>query len=123
MWQNLTPQQQQFLMAMLMGGHAAAGQPGLPNPQASPSFAAAIGGQPQLGAAQQPAMPMNAQLSNPLMAGGNSAVNPQQQAAMMQYQQMLQNPQGWGAAANGNVPLWQLMMGRSPMYGTGGAVP
>ena len=91
MWQSLTPQQQQFLMAMMMHGQ---GMPGV--------------GQP---------------LGNPLMAGGNSAVNPQQQAAMMQYQQMLQNPQGWGAAANGNVPVWQLMMGRSPMYGTGGAVP
>jgi len=111
MWNNLTPQQQQYLMQMLMGGHAAVGMPATGMPAGMPQ-------QPMLGQAQQPQM-----LGNPLMAGGNSAVNPQQQAMMQQYQQMLQNPQGWGAAANGNVPVWQLMMGRSPMYGTGGAVP
>jgi len=42
---------------------------------------------------------------------------------MQQYQQMLGSPQGWGASANGNVPLWQLLMGRSPWYGQGTAVP
>ena len=126
MWNQLSPQQQQYLMAMLMGGHAAVGgMPGaMPNPQADPRFAAMIGQpSPQLGAAQQPAMPMGAQLGNPLMAGGNSAVSPQQQAMMQQYMQMLNSPQGFGATANSNVPVWQLMMGRSPMYGTGGAVP
>jgi len=95
MWQNLTPQQQQFLMHMLLRGQNM--------PQAQPQ------GLQQLG--------------NPLMTGGNSAVSPQQQAAMQQYQQMLGSPQGWGASANGNVPLWQLLMGRSPWYGQGTAVP
>jgi len=98
MWQNLTPQQQQFLMQMLMRGQQ----------------------QPM---AQQMVPGMQQQLGNPLMSGGNSAVSPQQQAAMQQYQQMLGSPQGWGASANGNVPLWQLLMGRSPWYGQGGAVP
>ena len=98
MWQNLTPQQQQFLMHMLMRGQQ----------------------QPM---AQQMVPGMQQQLGNPLMTGGNSAVSPQQQAAMQQYQQMLGSPQGWGASANGNVPLWQLLMGRSPWYGQGTAVP
>jgi len=98
MWQNLTPQQQQFLMQMLMRGQQ----------------------QPM---AQQMVPGMQQQLGNPLMTGGNSAVSPQQQAAMQQYQQMLGTPQGWGASANGNVPLWQLLMGRSPWYGQGTAVP
>ena len=101
MWQSLTPQQQQFLMAMMMHGQ---GMPGMMQPGT---------GAPGMG---QP-------LGNPLMTGGNSAVNPQQQAMMQQYMQMLNSPQGFGATANSNVPVWQLMMGRSPMYGTGGAVP
>jgi len=105
MWQNLTPQQQQYLLAMLMGRHGG-------SPQLGPG---------QAGMAMQPAVPQQG-LGNPLMAGGNSAVSPQQQAAMQQYQQMLASPQGWGAAANGNVPVWQLLMGRSPWYGQGTAV-
>jgi len=111
MWQNLTPQQQQFLMAMMMHGQGmpGVGQPGMMQPgMMQPGTAAPGMGQP---------------LGNPLMAGGNSAISPQQQAAMQQYQALLAGPQGWGAAANGNVPVWQLMMGRSPMYGTGDAVP
>jgi len=99
MWQNLTPQQQQFLMQMLMRG------------------------QQQPMAQQMVPQGVQQQLGNPLMTGGNSAVSPQQQAAMQQYQQMLGSPQGWGASANGNVPLWQLLMGRSPWYGQGTAVP
>jgi len=95
MWNSLTPQQQQFLMMQLLRGQNM--------PQAQPQ------GLQQLG--------------NPLMSGGNSAVSPQQQAAMQQYQQMLGTPQGWGASANGNVPLWQLLMGRGPWYGQGTAVP
>ena len=117
MWNNLTPQQQQYLMAMLMGhqgGMPAQGMPaGMPGAQG--------GVNPAMVGQMQPGI--NPALGNPLMAGGNSAVSPQQQAAMMQYQQLLNGPQGWGATANSNVPLWQLMMGRSPMYGTGGAVP
>ena len=106
MWQNLTPQQQQFLMSMLMGRQ---------------------GGTPMLGAGQAtmgmiPGVQSQG-LNNPLMLGGNSAVNPQQQAMMQQYLALMNHPQGWGATANSNVPVWQLMMGRSPMYGTGTAVP
>lgn len=110
MWNQLTPQQQQFLMQMLQrqGG-------GMPMQQNAAIPGAGMA-QPQLGALQ-------GQLGNPLMNGGNSAVTPQQQAAMMQYQQMLGSPQGWGAGANGNVPIWQLLMGRSPWYGQGTAVP
>jgi hypothetical protein len=93
MWNTLTPQQQQ-LIAMLMRGQ---------NQQMVPG--------------------MQQQLGNPLMLGGNSAVTPQQQAAMQQYQALLNGPQGWGAGANGNVPVWQLLMGRSPWYGQGTAVP
>jgi hypothetical protein len=116
MWNNLTPQQQAYLMQMLMGGHPAFGGSGA-SPGVSQLAGLGIpGASPQL---RQGGM----QLSNPLMAGGNSAVNPQQQAQIMLYQQMLQNPQSWGASANGNIPMWQMLMGRSPMYGTGGAVP
>ena len=95
MWNSLTPQQQQFLMMQLLRGQNMS--------QAQPQ------GLQQLG--------------NPLMSGGNSALSPQQQAAMQQYQQMLGTPQGWGASANGNAPLWQLLMGRGPWYGQGTAVP
>lgn len=110
MWNNLAPQQQQFLMQMLRGG------------QNQPMNPAMFGGQQPAFGQMQP--PMGSQgLGNPLMTGGNSAINPQQQAAMMQYQQMLASPQGWGAAANGNVPVWQLLMGRGPWYGQGTAVP
>jgi len=106
MWQNLTPQQQQFLMQMLMRGQQ--------QPMAQ---------QMAPGLAMQTQSGMGAGMGNPLMSGGNSAVSPQQQAAMLQYQQLLAGPQGWGAAANGQVPVWQLLMGRSPIYGQGTAVP
>ena len=120
MWQNLTTDQQQFLMAMLMRGQqgqmpgAAQMAPGLAI-QTQPGMAAGMPGRNMAG------LPTG--LGNPLMAGGNSAVSPQQQAAMLQYQQLLGGPQGWGAAANGNVPVWQLLMGRSPWYGQGTSVP
>ena len=116
MWNNLTPQQQQYLMAMLMGHQG--GMPAQGMPTGMPQQPAVS---PQFGVTQQPAMPLGAQLGNPLMTGGPGAVNPQQQAAMMQYMQMLQNPQG-GAGANGQLPPWALMLGRSPMYGTGGTM-
>jgi len=110
MWNTLTPQQQQFLMQMLTGQQGQ--MPGAA--QMAPGLA--IQTQPGMGAGMQG-------LGNPLMSGGNSAVSPQQQAAMLQYQQLLAGPQGWGAGANGNVSVWQLLMGRSPWYGQGTAVP
>jgi len=127
MWDQLTPQQQQYLMQMLMS-QGGMGQPVTSMPGGPLQPAMTLGARPnmrgQMNPAQMPGMPQaGMQLANPLMAGGNSAVNPQQQAQMMQYLQALQSPQSWGASANGNPAIWQMLMGRSPYYGTGGAVP
>jgi len=123
MWDQLTPQQQQYLMQMLMSQGGMGPVTSMPGGPLQPAMT--LGARPNMRGQMNPAqMPQGGmQLANPLMAGGNSAVNPQQQAQMMAYLQALQNPQGWGAAANGQTPIWQLLMGRSPMYGTGGAVP
>jgi hypothetical protein len=126
MWNQLTPQQQAYLMAMLQGGQRVPGVGGTPQTPGVPNIPG--GGVPPTQASPVPPqmnpamMQQPSQLMNPLMTGGNSAVNPQQQAQMMQYLAMLQNPQGFGATANGNPAVWQMLMGRSPMYGTGGAV-
>jgi hypothetical protein len=137
MWNNLTlQQQQQMLMQMLMSqGQPQRGPvtampggplqpamtlgtgPNIPGAAVPPTQASPVPPQMNPAMMQQPS-----QLMNPLMTGGNSAVNPQQQAQMMQYLAMLQNPQGFGATANSNPAVWQMLMGRSPMYGTGGAV-
>jgi hypothetical protein len=126
MWNNLRPQQQAYLMAMLQGGQRVPGmpqQPGVPNiPGAGVPPTQASPVPPGMGQMNPAMMQQPSQLMNPLMTGGNSAVNPQQQAQMMEYLSMLQNPQGFGATANSNPAVWQMLMGRSPMYGTGGAV-